>query len=60
MVDGPEGNTMVVAVGRWAPTLAGLATLGLTGLVFAQPPPQTPDRPNLAKDVNQAIEFLGQ
>src|SRR5262249_55484526 len=47
-------------VRRWAPTLAGLATLGFAGLVFAQAPPSTPDRPHLAKDVNEAIEFLGQ
>src|SRR5262245_45343902 len=54
------GATVVVAVRRWAPTLAGLATLGFAGLVFAQAPPSTPDRPHLAKDVNEAIEFLGQ
>jgi hypothetical protein len=51
---------MVVAVGRLAPTLAGIAAVCLAGLVFAQTPAPTPDRPYLAKDVNEAIEFLGQ
>jgi Cytochrome c554 and c-prime len=53
---------MVVAIGRWAPTLAGVAALGLAGLVFAQvpAPTATPDRPHLATDVNEALEFLGQ
>ena len=51
---------MVVAVGRLAPTLAGLAAVCLAGLVSAQAPAPTPDRPHLAKDVNEAIEFLGQ
>ena len=51
---------MVVAVGRLAPTLAGFAAVCLAGLVFAQAPAPTPDRPHLAKDVNEAIEFLGQ
>jgi cytochrome c554/c'-like protein len=48
---------MVVNLRRFAPFfLAGASALGLAGLVAAQPVP--PNRPYLAKDAKEAIDFL--
>ena len=41
------------------PALAWISTLGLAGLVSAQPPAPTADRPHLAKDAKEAMDFLG-
>jgi hypothetical protein len=49
---------MVVSTRRLLVVAMCLAALGLSGLVFAQPPPS--DRPYLAKDANEAIKFLGE
>ena len=40
------------------PALACILTLGLAGLVSAQPPAPTTDRPHLAKDAKEAMDFL--
>ena len=39
--------------------LACISMLGLAGLVLAQPPAPTADRPHLAKDAKEAMDFLG-
>ncbi len=38
--------------------LACISMLGLAGLVSAQPPAPTADRPHLAKDAKEAMDFL--
>ena len=50
---------MVVNFRSVAPALAWLSTLGLAALVSAQPPAPTADRPHLAKDAKEAMDFLG-
>jgi len=49
---------MVVSAGRLLPLAVCLAACGIAGLVLAQP--SAPDRPYLAKDVNEAMKFLGE
>ena len=49
---------MVVNLRSVAPALAWISTLGLAGLVSAQPPAPTADRPHLAKDAKEAMDFL--
>ena len=50
---------MVVNFRSVAPALAWIATVVLAGLVSAQPPAPTADRPHLAKDAKEAMDFLG-
>ena len=50
---------MVVNFRSVAPVLAWISTVGLAGLVSAQPPAPTADRPHLAKDAKEAMDFLG-
>ena len=40
------------------PALASISTLGLVGLVSAQAPAPTVDRPQLAKDAKEAMDFI--
>src|SRR6266852_4589687 len=49
---------MVVNVRSFVPLLAGISTLGLAGLVSAQAPAPTANRPFLAKDAKEAMDFL--
>lgn len=49
----------VAARSVWA-ALGCLSIVSLGGLVAAQPPTSASDRPHLAKDVNEAIEFLAK
>src|SRR5262245_21512017 len=52
-------QAMVANFRSVAPALAWILTLGLAGLVSAQPPAPTADRPHLAKDAKEAMDFLG-
>src|SRR5262249_37696484 len=52
-------QAMVANFRSLAPALAWILTLGLAGLVSAQPPAPTADRPHLAKDAKEAMDFLG-
>jgi len=49
---------MVVNFRSVAPALAWISTVGLAGLVSAQPPAPTANRPHLAKDAKEAMDFL--
>jgi hypothetical protein len=49
---------MVVNFRSVGPVLAWISTVGLAGLVSAQPPAPTSDRPHLAKDAKEAMDFL--
>src|SRR3954463_7985519 len=49
---------MVVSTSKLLPLSICLAASGIGGLVLAQP--SAPDRPYLAKDVNEAMKFLGE
>src|SRR5215813_8265808 len=51
-------DAMAVNFRSVLPTLAWISTLGLAGLVSAQPPAPTADRPHLAKDAKEAMDFL--
>ena len=49
---------MVINFHSVVPVLACISMLGLAGLVSAQPPAPTADRPHLAKDAKEAMDFL--
>jgi hypothetical protein len=49
---------MVVNFRSVAPALAWISMFGLAGLVSAQAPAPTTNRPHLAKDAKEAMDFL--
>src|SRR5262249_27901659 len=51
-------SAMAINFRSVAPALACISTVGLAGLVSAQPPAPTTDRPHLAKDAKEAMDFL--
>src|SRR5262249_23630234 len=55
---GAGSDAMAVNFRSVLPALAWISTLGLAGLVSAQPPAPTADRPHLAKDAKEAMDFL--
>src|SRR4051812_36983074 len=52
------GHAMAVSVSKLLPLAICLAACGVGGLVLAEP--SASDRPYLAKDVNEAMKFLGE
>ena len=49
---------MAVNFRSFVAALACISMLGLVGLVSAQAPAPTADRPHLAKDTKEAMDFL--
>ena len=59
MIVSAGSNAMAVNFRSVLPALASISTFGLVGLVSAQAPAPTADRPHLAKDAKEAMDFLG-
>src|SRR5262245_28632557 len=58
MVVSAGSNAMAVNFRSVLPALSWISTIGLAGLVSAQPPAPTAERPHLAKDAKEAMDFL--